>query len=278
MNFSFNRAQVVPLSKMPAKVLVRWQATLPAAEVNDFEYHVERSIADGNFERIARPIPATEDSWYVDYAAELRGLAPRIRYRVTARKISTQEEIASPVMSLTGDLDLVGLYIVDEENFRLQDTAGTPCLVYSRRRGGIPCGRCFDPVQKKRTISNCKTCYGTNWEGGYYKPVEAWIDFNASSKDLAQSQWGETQENTSPIQLSNFPILMTGDVIREMRDARMWRVGPVRETQRHRVPMTQVAQVQEIHPKDPEYSIPVDEMKLLERVEELERLRRRREF
>lgn len=178
-----------------------------------------------------------------------------------------------------GDLDLVGIYIVEEQDFALEDATGTPSLIYKRKRDGILCTNCFDPIQKKRTVSNCAVCYGTNWIGGFYDPVDAYVDFNPNPKNAQIGQWGETQTNETRVMLSNFPIIYPGDLIRELRQNRLWRVGnKVDLTEKRRSLLLQWPNVTEVKPGDIEYKIPIDEQFLLKKLEEFERVKRKREF
>lgn len=301
---SFKTVEVVPLARSPAKILIRWETTTKGADLADYEFYIERgsasennpgfqnktmyqtpelpsvaSVPTMNFKTVSVAIDGLDNPFYVDYTPEILSLNVSLSYRIRARKKSTQEEILSPGAGLGGGLDLVGLYVAEEINFELSDTTGTPCLIYNRRRGGVPCPNCFDPIQKKRLASNCMTCFGTNWVGGFYDPIDAYVDLSPNPKNALITQWGEAQENMTRFLLANFPIIFPGDVIRELRPNRMWRVGQrVNLTEKRRVTMLQFPEVSEIKPGDIEYKIPVDEQFLLKKIEEFEATKRRREF
>jgi hypothetical protein len=303
LTINFKKVEVIPLSRNPAKILVRWQTNLIGADLADFEFYVERgntqdnnpgfqhiteygtpvlppiaSAPTQNFQVMSRAIDGLADSWHVDYTPEMLNLDKQLIYRVRARKKSTQEEITSLPISLGGALDLVGLYIAEEINFELSDATGAPSLIYNRRRGGIQCS-CFDPIQKKRTTSSCQICFGTNWVGGFYDPIDAYVDFNPNPKNALITQWGESQENATRVMLANFPIVLPGDVIRELNTNRLWRIGQrVNTTEKRRVTLLQFPEVQEIKPGDIEYKLPIDEQFMLAKIEEFAAVRRRREF
>jgi hypothetical protein len=304
LTVSFKTIQVVALSRFPAKVLVQWQTTLSGADLADYEFYIERGSASENnpgfqhktiyqtpempptqhtvtqnFRSISKAIDGLDNSWYLDFTPELLNLTISMSYRVRCRKKSTQEECLSSAVGLGGGLDLVGLYIADEVNFELEDATGEPCLIYNRRRGGIPCPECFDPIQKKRSISNCSRCYGTNWVGGFYDPIDAYVDFNPNPKNALITQFGETQENMTRVIIANYPIVFPGDIIRELRTNRLWRVGQkVNIAEKRRVTLLQFPEVVEIKPGDIEYKIPIDEKFLLAKVAEFEATKARREF
>lgn len=304
VNINFTSVEATALAKTPAKVLVRWKMSQSGAALADYEFFVERAgaqdnipgfqhvsiyqkpalpatehAATQNFETVSQAIDGLDDHWYLDFAPELRNLSKAIQYRVRCRKKSTQEEIVSSMFDFEGSLDLVGLYIADEINFELEDATGTPCLIYNRRRGGVPCTKCFDPIQKKRLVSNCAVCYGTNWVGGFYDPIDAYVDFSPNPKNAQITGWGEVQTNETRAMLSSFPLVYPGDIIRELRNNHLWRIGNmVQTTEKRRVTLLQFPSVTEIKPGDIEYAIPTDERLTIKKISEFEKTKKRREF
>lgn len=303
--FTFKSFEAIPLTKEPPSVLVRWSLNPSNVSLDGYEFHIDRGDAgdakpnfqkvdiDGNIRKIdegspstnavnllpiAKPISAGDFFEYVDYAPELRNLYKNYEYRIRMREIATGEELATPNFSFNSELDLVGLYIVDENNFLLEDTTGTPCLVFTRRRTGVYCDACFDRVQKARLSSSCTNCFGTNWKGGFYKPIDCYIDFSPNPNSAIIQDWGETQENVTNIFLSNYPMLQPGDLIRELKALRLWRVVRVQSTEKRRTPMLQFAQVTEIVAGDIEYSLPIDAALVKAKLDYLATQRKLREF
>lgn len=300
---AFAKVEALPLAKDPPQILVRW-TLLPSSEsLADYEFYIDRGEAENqlpneqhktidgnplipaapvgdsvNVTQIAGPINGLDFYQYRDFAIPGRNLYQRWFYQIRMRKISTQEEAKSALFTWDGNLDLVGLYIVDENNFLLEDTTGAACLVHPRRRGGASCTECFDKVQQKRTKSNCMTCFGTNWVGGFYPAINVFIDFNPSPNPTLIQEWGETQPNQTTIFLANYPQLVAGDVIRELRPHKLWRVTNTKQTEKRRTPMLQFAQVVEITPGDIEYKLPYDIDLTLKLIAQLDQLRAQREF
>lgn len=299
----FWKVEAIALHIDPAKVLVKWSLMPNKEKLSDYEFYIYREEAadaepgfqhktiDGlplaspppstrskNLELIAGPINGLELHEYADYSLALRNLLKQLNYRVTCRKISTQEEIESKQFTWEGSLDLVGLYIADEENFLLEDSTGEPTLIHQRKRGGAICPLCFDPVQKKRLNSHCTSCFGTNWVGGFYKPVDAYVDYNPLVNQSTIQEWGETQDRVSLVKLANYPLLNQGDLLREVRRQRLWRVVKTTLTEKRRVPLLQFTQVVEINPGDIEYQVPYDEDLVRAMIEKFNEMRSRREF
>ena len=302
---NFKKVQAIPLSRTPAKVLVRWEMdNRISAEIADYEFMVLRQTngqdqemffqdktIDGNLnapyapdkmttnlEAISQWIDGLDHLWHLDYSDTLKNLTHEANYRVRCRHKKTMEVRDSAQFTWQGDLDLVGLYICAEHDFLLRDVTGVPSLVYQRRRGGIPCTNCYDPVQKKRTMSNCGVCYGTNWVGGFFNPLDTFIDFSPNPKTSGIAQWGEITENETQALMSNFPSVVPGDVIKEVRDNRLWRVINVTVTEKRRCQMLQFVRLSEVKAGDIEYSLPYDERFQLKKIDELEMLKKKREF
>lgn len=301
---NFKKVEAIPLSRTPAKVVIRWETNAQSpSELKDYEFLVLRQSSgqDGqpNFQdvdidgKLKTPVaPALDPSnltpistwidglefpWHIDYSDTLKNLTLNTFYKVKCRHKQTQEEVSSPEFTWEGDLDLVGLYVVDEHNFLIKDAAGVPSLVYQRRRGGLQC-TCVDPIQKKRLTSSCKKCYGTNWVGGFFIPIDTYIDFSPTFKNASIQAWGEANENETDCLMSNFPNVTPGDVIREMPENRLWRVVRTTPTEKRRCQMLQFSRLTEIKAGDVEYSLPFDERFLLQKLDEFGRIRKKTEF
>lgn len=302
---NFKSITVIPLSKDTGKVLVQWELIPTTINLSDFEFYIDRGdtvdqipafqhvTIDGvpwvsrhtststesvNMKQIAGPISGLDFYEFTDFTPLLRNLYKTYYYRVRLRRISTQEEIGSAPITWKGDLDLEALYVIDEHNFMLEDATGVPILVYKRRRSGIECTQCFDKIQNKRISSHCMRCFGTNWEGGFHNPIDAYLDISPPMKQAIIEDWGETQPTETDVLLSNYPLVSNGDVLRELRSNRMWRVIRTRSWEKLRVPMLQTIRVKEINPGDVEYRIPIDVDFLKKKISEFETYKKRREF
>lgn len=301
----FKLIDIIPVSKDLGRVLIRWELVPTTLDLSDFEFYIDRGEAqdqipafqhvtiDGkpwvsshpsettdsvNSLQIGGPISGIDFYQFMDQTPLLRNLWKMYFYRIRIRRISTQEEVGSAPITWLGDQDLEGLYVIDEHNFLLEDTIGTPCLAFPRRRGGVLCDKCFDRIQNKRISSHCEWCYGTNWQGGFHKPIDLFVDFSPEVENTVIRDWGETQPTESDILLANFPLLQNGDFILEMRQGRRWRVTRCRHTEKRRVPMLQFVRVVEINPGDVEYKFPVDQEFIATKVREFEEYKKRREF
>lgn len=70
--------------------------------------------------------------------------------------------------------------ITRKENLLLTKKTGTRGWLLKRRYFGVVCPVCTDPVLKTTNQSNCPSCYGTGFTGGYYPALECWLTLSAT--------------------------------------------------------------------------------------------------
>jgi len=74
---------------------------------------------------------------------------------------------------------LIARDIVRQESVRLiKRRAGTRGWLLRRRFSGTRCEDCVEPETGRITDPECETCFGTGFVGGYYDPMEFWVDLN----------------------------------------------------------------------------------------------------
>ena len=301
--FAFRSFEAIPISREPAKVLIRWELDKTNIVLSDYEFRIDRGESpdqipdlqntdiDGDVLRppvpegdavnqyqIHRaPIAGTDFHEFVDHTPLLRNLNKDYWYRIRARKRSTQEEISTTPFAFTENLDFYGLYVVDEHHFKFKDVSGEPVFVHLRKTEGAACSSCFDPVQNKRTRSHCTECFGTNWAGGFYSPISTYAEINTPTKVSVIEQWGERQPSETDCLFSNYPLLKPGDVIRRLQGHRLYRVVQVSPIAKRQIPMIQAARLTAVVPGDIEYGLPIDQNLYLELMSEFREVLRLRE-
>jgi len=300
----FTRTSAVPLSWISGSVLLRWELKPTSVNLNDFEFYIDRGespdqipqyqnvdteghilkplIPDpkskNQFQINSRPIKAVDLHEFVDVTPQLQNLNKIYYYRIRARRISTCEECTTEPFTFFEAIDLEGLYVIDEHNFKFRDVSGEPCLVYNRKTGGVPCTECYDPVQSKRTRSDCPTCFGTNWDGGFYNPISMYAEIGVASNSSIIEEWGERQPSQTDGMFSNYPFLRPGDVIRRVHANELYRIVQIQPIAKRRIPMMQAARVEQITPGDVEYKIPVDEQLIRDLLDDFNAILRKRAF
>ncbi len=281
-DLSFDDVSAQVLSTNPGRVLITWRLKKTAQDLRNLKFFVDRGESPEEYSQLnAEGIAANSTSEFVDYSPNLLDLHKVYYYRVRAVEftgVTPVQTFTSPNTTRDGDLDLVGIYVVDEHLFLHRWVAGVPTVIFKRRRDGTYCPDCWDEILKRVTRSNCQTCYGTGKLAGFYPPYEAWMNFEPDPKQFQVADWGVRQPSQTDIQFTNYPLLSDGDVIVELKTNKLWKVAGVRYPQKNRTIMLQIARLDAVNPTDIEYKVPVDQDRRRALVKELEAREREREF
>lgn len=127
---------------------------------------------------------------------------------------------------------------------KLQEFTGRKVWIFKRKTSGQRCG-CRDVLLSRRTEDQCLSCYGVGWVGGYYSPIQVWMEI-ASSVD--QNAVGY---------MSTYPPMVSKDLVIDGENRR-WRVRTVATpAKRLGVVTRQNLQMYEIAKASVEYQIPL---------------------
>ena len=281
-NIRFKRYRATVLSiEHIQRVLLSWELQDTTQDLRHLSFIIERGESPQELKPISTFIPASELYEYVDYSGTLLSLMKIYYYRIKAFEVigGTQVLVVeTPAFGLDGNLDLVGLYIVEENLFEERWIDGVPCLIYKKMKEGTWCPVCWDSVLKRVTKSNCKTCAGTGRLGGYYKPIEAWVKLNPDNKDVSIPEWGEKETNQLDFMFTNYPALVVGDLFYECKPGKFFRLDKVTCAEKNRVATIQLGRLTEINRSDIEYSLEIPEDIVLKMVKDLEDRSLIREF
>lgn len=136
--------------------------------------------------------------------------------------MENEVKYASPLMNIFPQMLKSALSIMRTHVFKLVATISevvpTPVLFYQRRTSGVLCPLCGIDKKIGNIRSNCPTCLGTGYEGGYYKPVLAWVNsMAATNKDVSDQGVIKMQNSGKPVNTSSFFIVpKVNDFYREL--------------------------------------------------------------
>ncbi len=234
---------------------VFWEISDFEGDVLRYEFFVDRSESPaGPWEQLAGPF---QDQYYFRDASpsllhQWRTLYYRLRLRDKQADVTTEygptAQVAEP--------DLIALEINRQEDVLFREFVGRKCWAYPVRTFGAKCF-CFDRVSGRRTKSNCLNCYDTGYLGGYFSPIECFIQMDPSNDKPSPTPYGEMQTGQTSGRLTAFPPLKPKDVVIESENYR-WRVASVGFTQRLRSVVHQELVLKEIARGDVEYKLPVN--------------------
>jgi hypothetical protein len=247
----------------PSLIVVDWvweESTIPASH---YTLDIYRGESPTELDRIAKGLPADQYSFYEDRIAYIKDKHRTYYYQVKACNKKTGKVITSEISTWEGELDYVGLYIVEEHDFLFEFVAGMPMLVLKKVTAGKSrCGDCWDKIAKRVIRSNCRTCHGTGWVGdgvgGYYDPVYTYADFSPDPEQIGVTTFGKVQSNQTQIFMTNYPRMSVGDLVIELLTGKRWKVSQLRDTEKNRSKMLQFVVLDEIEKGDIEYKIDID--------------------
>lgn len=147
--------------------------------------------------------------------------------------------------------------ILRDENIAFQALNGIEIKVLKRKHFGVRCTECYDPMTRAIVKSNCKTCYGTSWVGGYFSPIGTFGRVGPSPMQTQLTNEGKTEVNYTQLTLLDYPKVEEGDVLVEVGGNHRWYVRTVNPTEIKRLVVHQRVSVVELPKGAPEYSVPV---------------------
>lgn len=265
-NLQFKSMEVRVLSYRPEpRILVSWELNPTTQNLKNLFFFIDRGESPSNLVPINQtPIPYNALYEYVDMTGKMRDLEKFYYYQIRAVEFNPAHTVPlqtfkSKILTWEGELDITASYIIEEHIFAYEEVFGMPTLIFKKKREGTRCPVCFDTVLKRVTKSNCTTCLGTGFVGGYYSHIEAWMDFNPDPKVVSISEFGEKQPSQTDVSFTNYPLMHGGDIIVELSQSRYWRVENIRNTEKNRTTILQVMRLDEINRSDVEYEIVVPE-------------------
>lgn len=228
-------------------------------ELTDYQFDILRSDAsNGDFELIAINV---QDFQFEDYSVNLANQQLEYYYKIRVVDKDTDEILESDIASTVNysENEYVN-YLRYVNKIYLEDVINNPKVKYlKKKKFGQYCSECYDDVREKPRKQNCKCCYGTKFEGGYYKPVEISVNYLVDSSSK-QENLGVTGINVEegPIQLwtSEFPIISPGDIL-VFSDGTRFRVVTWSNSDRAGRTLRQTLQAQKIPYSDIIYKFPV---------------------
>jgi hypothetical protein len=136
------------------------------------------------------------------------GKTADVHYRVKLTTAAGNVYYSDPVSVLNG-LDKRDWNIVREmirkERLRFRKQVGQEAYLLKAIRYGPQCPACVDPITGEVTNSQCQTCYGTGFAGGYFPPFNTYVAIEPE----------QTREALNPQTNMSAPVAVPGRVLAE---------------------------------------------------------------
>ena len=215
----------------------------------------------GDYDLVASGISASDYSY--NDTTTVSGLYSDNRtwyYLAVVEKTSTGEtstQPSSPAYLKINTLSRPYTEILRQKNLVLERFSARESLYFVKRRTwGTYCTNCWDTTLQRITVSNCPTCLGTGYVGGYFTPVTFNGMINPAPKYNEITMFGQFMPSDCLLYMTNFPVLTTQDVIVDAINRR-WLVNDVRYLEFKGRVIEQQARLSKISIDDAIYTISI---------------------
>lgn len=237
--------KITPITKKAFSISWEFEPTIE--KFSDFNFILEKSEAphDG-FEALAKIDPSNKS--YIDDDIQIFKLWKNYYVRMKIVENASSKIYYSRSFTVEHQPNLEALELIRRTKISLENERlgnGVPCLIYIRKEGGQRCVECFDPIKRRSTKTNCINCYGTTYDGGFYTPITAYLNFTVDTKAMGIADHGNITQASNNALACNYPIFKSGDAIIDPRLNRVWTVISVKNIERRRHIVKQILNLNE---------------------------------
>ena len=250
---------------------ISWQYKDTTESLSDYNVQVIRSESEtGPFITVSTELNAGSTSEFEDTSVNLHNKYRDYHYRIRATKIGTTDYqdygstdhdlVVKEGASIGGAVldafpDLEALEAIRRFDLTLKEYIGRKIIVMNIRTTGTRCTNCWDELKRRRTKSDCDTCFGAGIVGGYYQPK---LTFGCKPPESMRAQVTaifEMQPTDLVMWLSSRPRVKPKDLI--IAGDRRFRVICVQRAEKLWALTRQTIQVREVTKDQIEYKIPI---------------------
>jgi hypothetical protein len=219
-------------------------------------------------------VKATDASGRSHYSppTDTRGNEQTHYTSVQAIGLAPVNDTASPLPATTFSkgsgidkrLQLVQNNVIRRSMVALRHFSGVEVAVLKRKHYGERCTVCFDHVTKHVLVSNCLSCFGTGWTGGYYPAFITLGRVTESPTSSSLESAGTTEIIRAKIDTIDFPRIEIEDVLVEIDSNRRWEVNAIDISSLRRRRVLQFCTCTEVASTSIKYKVPVTSDSLME--------------
>jgi len=238
-----------------------WRIADTYEEELDYTFYVERAGApSGPWETVSSGLK--QQYLFRDGAVNQRKHNTTYYYRIKAVHNVSGEFTYSQPGHQGAKMPREAAVMIYNENILFTKFTGMLCWLFPKKTFGQKCQVCYDPILGRENISNCLTCFGSGYVGGYHRPVRLHVQIFPMAQQVQSDTFGNSeQQNTSAMCIA-FPPVSPEDVLVESDNTR-WRVVRVETSERLRFTVRQTLSLAKIPIGDVEYSLPIEEENVL---------------
>ncbi len=239
------KLEVSPISK--SEFAISWDYEPMIESLSDYEITIEKSEAphDG-YDFLAKANP--RERYFIDSDVAIFKFWKNYYVRLKIKNLVNSEVAYSSFATVEHPPNLEAIELIRRTKLSLENARygnGVLCSVYIRKESGQRCRECFDEIKRRSTKSNCINCFGTSYDGGFYLPINAHINFSPDAKSMGIIDSGNAVNSANRAMMGNYPKLKPGDLVADARLNRIWQVGDTNQIERKRHLIKQIATLTE---------------------------------
>lgn len=251
-------------------IIIGWEYADTVEELSDYTVAVLRSeSAEGDYEAVSDELDAGEVASFTDESVNLLSKIRPYHYRVRLTKgedsqvygSTPHEKVLSEDAAVGGVVlealpDLIAVEAQRRFELTLREFIGRRVLTLVQRTFGTYCTTCWDKLKGRRTTSNCRTCYGGGYTGGYYQPIETFAAKMPTALVAQLTPILELQPHDAMMWFSVRTRLKPRDLVIDTEGMR-WRVLTVQRSEKLWALTRQTVQLRALSRDQVEYDIAV---------------------
>jgi len=228
-----------------------WTIEPTSEDISEYDFSVLRSGAEsGPFLHLCGGLQFQ----YVDWDANNYNSDRLYWYivRVTHKSTGKYADFGPQYNSFP--TDPAGLELIRKKNVYLRTQTGLPAFLFKKKTFGQYCPSCYDPIKQRITKTNCEVCFGTGFSGGYWNPIELYVNRAVPDSITKNINFNKTA-GASVVETTNYPIISTGDFLLFPQVGSRLRVVSITAHTRMGCIISQYVNLTEINRSDIEYNV-----------------------
>lgn len=142
----------------------------------------------------------------------------------------------------------------------LRKFTGVKSYLMKRRTYGLRCSNCWDPKSETVTKDNCRVCFGTSFEGGYFPPIPLFVQYEPTPSSVLKTYFGKFEPNQIGAWTVSVPEIAPDDILIRTGDWNLYEVGQIQTTELQAVPVRQIMQLKQLSRRDVENELVIRQL------------------
>lgn len=165
--------------------------------------------------------------FFIDASVNLFDENIQYYYRVEGYNAGVRISEAGPETLEYAKRDSIANKVIHESKVLLKQMKNPPVFFLLKRRVGMPCPNCYNPITKRIKFPNCTVCGGTGILSGYHDPIATRISQDVSQMIASSDAYDSDKTTLSPIRawISNYPRIHPEDVMVDIMNQRFKIIG-----------------------------------------------------